>query len=88
MATSVDARSEIMTAGEVAELVRCSPGTLRWWRYRTRAEHRQIGPRFWERDAVGNGRGQPVYDRAEVERWLAEQRAAGRASMRRSVPGA
>lgn len=56
--------SEIMTTAEVAALLRRPVGTLRYWR------HRGEGPASFR---VG---GSIVYDRAEVRRWLDEQRRA------------
>ena len=44
-------------------MLRISPATLRYWRYRG------VGPRSWKA-----GR-HTLYDRKDVERWVDEQRA-------------
>ena len=54
---------ENLTPDEVAEMLRISPATLRYWRYRG------VGPRSWKA-----GR-HTLYDRKDVERWVDEQRA-------------
>lgn len=49
---------EYLTTAEVADLVRATPETLRYWR------HRGTGPTGFKR-----GR-RVIYARREVERWL------------------
>ena len=56
---------EYLTQDEVAELLRTSPQTLRYWRYRG------VGPRWWRA-----GR-HPRYSRPDVEAWIEAQRADG-----------
>ncbi|MEX3647243.1 helix-turn-helix transcriptional regulator [Mycolicibacterium porcinum] len=52
--------SDLITAVEVAEMAGVSPGTVETWRWRG------TGPAFHH---IGR---YVVYDRAEVERWIAE----------------
>jgi excisionase family DNA binding protein len=58
---------EYMTTAEVAELLRTSPETVRWFRYVGK------GPRSFK---VGR---RVLYDRSDVEAWLAAARAEGAA---------
>lgn len=54
----------LMNTHEVAELLRTPAETVRYWRTSGRGpKHFKIGRRV-------------VYDRAEVEAWLAQQKAA------------
>ena len=55
---------EFMTTREVADLLRTSPDSVRWWRYVNR------GPRSFK---VGR---RVLYARADVEQFIADQRAA------------
>jgi len=55
---------ELMTTQEVAELLRRSTETMRYWRWQG------IGPPSFK---IGR---RVMYRRAEVERWLAEQEKA------------
>lgn len=57
-------QAQYMTTGEVAELLRTPPETLRFWR------HIGKGPRSWKPGRI------VLYDRADVMQWIAEQRAA------------
>ncbi|PSK99754.1 excisionase family DNA binding protein [Haloactinopolyspora alba] len=50
--------SEFMTTNELAEMLRTSPETCRYWR------HRGTGPRSFK---VGR---RVLYDRADVEAWI------------------
>lgn len=56
---------DYMTTPEVAELLRTSPDTVRWFRYVGK------GPRSFK---VGR---RVLYSRADVETWLAEARTEG-----------
>jgi excisionase family DNA binding protein len=53
-----------LTIDEVAELLRTTPATLRWWR------HQRSGP-----PAFRSGR-RLLYDRADVEAYIAQLRDA------------
>jgi excisionase family DNA binding protein len=55
---------DYLTTEELAEVCRTVPGTVRYW------HHIGSGPRSVK---VGRRR---LYDRADVEAWLAEQKAA------------
>lgn len=55
--------ARFMTTGEVAEALRTTDDTVRYWR------HTGYGPRGFK---VGR---RVLYDRADVEAWIAEQRA-------------
>jgi DNA-binding transcriptional MerR regulator len=52
----------IMTAEEVATMLRRSQNTLRYWRVSG------VGPRYWR------SRGRVFYDRADVDAWLDAER--------------
>ncbi|CKH13003.1 helix-turn-helix domain-containing protein [Mycolicibacterium smegmatis] len=54
-----------LTTMEVSELLGVPEPTLRWWRYEGR------GPRCYRL-----GGRKVVYDRADLERWVEEQKAA------------
>lgn len=54
--------SAYLTPRELAELVRTSPRTVEGWR------HRGTGPAFIR------AAGRVLYDRADVDAWLAENR--------------
>ena len=58
-----------MTTEEFASYARTAPSTVRWWRHCGRGP---IGFRVGKR---------VLYDRADVERWLEEQKAAGAAAV-------
>ncbi|TXR56466.1 helix-turn-helix domain-containing protein [Quadrisphaera setariae] len=56
--------SDLLTVDEVAALVRTSPSTVRYWRYRGEGlESFRVGRRV-------------LFRREAVERWMAAQRAA------------
>lgn len=57
--------AEFMTTAELAQMLRTSPDTIRYWRYVGK------GPRSWKA-----GR-RVLYDRKEVERWIDESRGEG-----------
>jgi len=63
MSTPSAEAERYMTTAEVAALLRTPPETLRFWR------HRGKGPRSWKPGA------HVLYDRADVEAWIAEERA-------------
>ncbi|MFW6034538.1 MAG: helix-turn-helix domain-containing protein [bacterium] len=54
---------EFMTTAEVAELLRTSDSTLRYWR------HQRVGPRSFK---VGR---RVLYDRRDVEQFIKQVRA-------------
>jgi excisionase family DNA binding protein len=56
--------SDYMTTAEIAELLRTSPETVRFWR------HVGKGPRSFK---LGR---RVLYDRTDVERWIADARKA------------
>lgn len=66
---STGALPENLTTNEVADLVRTSPETVRYWR------HVGKGPRSWK----AGGR-RVLYRREDVEAWLQEQYEAGGAA--------
>ncbi|QVI29928.1 helix-turn-helix domain-containing protein [Mycolicibacterium neoaurum] len=55
---------ERLTTAQAAAYLGKPEATLRWWR------HRDIGPRSY---LIGRG---VVYDRADLDQWLADQKAA------------
>lgn len=57
----------ILTLAEVADLLRVSPHTLRWWKHRGLGE----GPRSFN---IGR---RVAYRESDVQAWLDEQYAAG-----------
>jgi excisionase family DNA binding protein len=57
---------EYMTTAEVAQMLRTSPETIRWFRYVGK------GPRSFK---VGR---RVLYDRTDVERWIATARETAR----------
>jgi excisionase family DNA binding protein len=60
-----DDRDELFTLGEVANLLRVPPATVRYWR------HQGTGPRSFR---IGR---HVRYQRSDVETWLRDQRRAG-----------
>jgi hypothetical protein len=57
----VKRKLDLLTTEEAAEIVKRTPDTLKYWRYKRK------GPPY--RDIYGR----PMYDRAELYEWLASQ---------------
>lgn len=57
---------DLLTLGEVAEMTRTTPGTLRWWRH--------LGTRGPKSFRIGR---RVMYRRGDVDAWLAAQHDGG-----------